>query len=56
MIWQPYQLYSLIFGQLHEELVSVPDQFQGDMVFAHSFNRSLAIAENVDVPIPIFPT
>jgi hypothetical protein len=50
--WHPHQLYSIMFGQLHEGLVAVPDQFWGDVV-AQSFNHSLAIRENIFVPIPI---
>jgi hypothetical protein len=27
MGWHSYQLYSVMFGQLHEGLVEIPDQF-----------------------------
>jgi hypothetical protein len=37
MTWQPYPLYSVMFGQLHEGLVAVPDHFWSDLVVAQGF-------------------
>jgi hypothetical protein len=51
MTWHLYQLYSVMFCQLYEGLVAVPDQFWIDPRVAQLFNRSLAIWENVDVPL-----
>jgi hypothetical protein len=43
MIWHPYQLNSVMSGQLCEGLVAVPDQFWGDLMFAKRFNCSLTV-------------
>jgi hypothetical protein len=53
MTQHPYQLNSILFGQLHEGLMAVPDQFWGDTLVAKSFNCSLTIWENIDVFISI---
>jgi hypothetical protein len=41
--WHPYQFNSIVFGQLYEGLMAVPDQFWGDLVFAKCFNCSLTL-------------
>jgi hypothetical protein len=38
MTWHPYQLNSVMFGQLYEGLAAVPVQFWGDLVFVKCFN------------------
>jgi hypothetical protein len=46
---------TIMVGHLHEGFVAAPNQFWDDRVIAQSFNRSLAIWKNVDVPVPIVP-
>jgi hypothetical protein len=41
MTWYPYQLNSVMFRQLYEELVAVPGQVWDDLVFTMCFNCSL---------------
>jgi hypothetical protein len=40
MTWHPYQLNSVMFDQLHEGMMAVPDQFRGDLIFAKCLNCS----------------
>jgi hypothetical protein len=51
MTWHPYQLNPVIFDQLCEGLVAVPDQLWGDLVIAKCFNCNLIVWWNIDVPI-----
>jgi hypothetical protein len=55
MTRHPYQIYSIMFSQLHEGLAAVPDQFRGIPVAAQGFNLSFDICENVYVSISVVP-
>jgi hypothetical protein len=47
MTCHPYQLKSVLSGQLYKGLVAVPDQFGSDLVFAKCFNCSLTVWQTI---------
>jgi hypothetical protein len=38
MTWQPYQLSTVMFDQLYEGLVAIPDQFSGETLHLNTFH------------------